>query len=541
MQHDPIPKDLLDKVDRLIHVDSPRYRRLWNYYANPMRACATRADSTGDRPYRQAQEWGMPTRVTGYRSGAEPFDITGLDQATRKEVVIENDIAWRVETLVDYLFGKPIVIQSSAADPERRDVITEILRAIFARHGGITFFQQLALLSSVYGFVDVLVKFDCDDAPQQDQAASNSSENCGAQDLGARTVPPAAGPAIGNDDPAPGASHPSPMSLLRLARRVKLEIVEPARALPCLRESDWQVVESYGVVSEQGPDVRNQKPDRASWLRRLLPGARRDRNLTIDLLTRDAWKRIENGRLVESGRNTLGEIPLVHVQNSAVPFAYSGMSDVEPLIPLQDELNTRMSDRAYRIAMQSFKMFLGKGIDNFTSLPIGPGQMWMTDNPEATITEFGGDGKTFSEDNHIADVRQALDKTSGVTPIAAGALKGRIGRLTSGAALRVTMLALLAKTERKRTTFQRAIQRMSELALAWLDHAGVFATTPDERRIEIHWPSPIPVNEIERLDEARAKVELGIDRSIVLRELGYEPSTQISTHQGDTESRSESD
>src|SRR5687767_346493 len=136
----------------------------------------------------------------------------------------------------------------------------------------------------------------------------------------------------------------------------------------------------------------------------------------------------------------------------------------------------------HRITMQSFKMYLGKGIENFTSLPVAPGRMWMTDNDAADVIEFGGDATSPSEDRHIVELREALDKTSGVTPIAAGAIKGRIGRLTSGAALRVTLMALLAKTERKRTAYGRAIEQMCELSLAWLDRAGLFRTSPDERR-----------------------------------------------------------
>ena len=217
----------------------------------------------------------------------------------------------------------------------------------------------------------------------------------------------------------------------------------------------------------------------------------------------------------------MGRVPLVHIQNTAVPFEYSGASDVEPLIPLQDELNTRLSDRAHRITMQSFRMYLGKGIEGFTSLPVAPGRMWMTDNDAADIVEFGGDASAPSEDAHMADLREAMDKTSGVTPIAAGAIKGRIGRLTSAAALRVTMQALLAKTDKKRTTYGAAIARMCELALAWLDVAGLFPTSPEERRIEINWPSPLPENELEKLQEAEAKSRLGVPSEIVLRELGY--------------------
>src|SRR5438045_6289941 len=99
---------------------------------------------------------------------------------------------------------------------------------------------------------------------------------------------------------------------------------------------------------------------------------------------------MEDGVIVARGENSLGRVPVVHVQNTAVPFEYSGAGDVEGLIPLQDELNTRLSDRASRITMQSFRMYLGKGIENFTSMPISPGRMWMSDNENADVVEFGG-------------------------------------------------------------------------------------------------------------------------------------------------------
>jgi hypothetical protein len=184
-------------------------------------------------------------------------------------------------------------------------------------------------------------------------------------------------------------------------------------------------------------------------------------------------------------------------------------------------LNTRLSDRACRITLQCFKMYLGKGIDNFTSMPVSPGRMWVTDNEQADVIEFGGDANCPSEESHISDMREALDKSSSVTPVAAGAIKGRIGHLTSAVALRMTLQALLAKTEKKRSTYGRAIEEMCELALAWLDRAGVFATSPAERKVQINWPSPLPENLLEKLQEADAKLKLGVPQEVVLRELGY--------------------
>src|SRR5437016_4018544 len=106
---------LRERIEKLLASDAPRFRRLWAYYRNPMRACGVPAEEQGaERPYRQAQEWGLPSRITGLRSGMEVFNSTPVDQVARKEVVIENDIGWRVDTLCDYLFGQPIVINSAA-------------------------------------------------------------------------------------------------------------------------------------------------------------------------------------------------------------------------------------------------------------------------------------------------------------------------------------------------------------------------------------------------------------------------------------------
>ncbi|HEV2294559.1 MAG TPA: phage portal protein [Tepidisphaeraceae bacterium] len=562
--NEPSLEELARRTEQLLTTARQRYQRLWAYYRNPMRVIGARDGGTSDRPYRQAQEWGLPPRITGHRSGCDVLASLPIDQITRKEVVIENDIAWRVETMIDYLFGKPLVIDSAAPDPARRRQISELLRLILAHNGGILFLQQLALLGSVYGFVDVLVKLvpgnaprpmdsacsprdfgeppACDDAPDEQQEDDRSTpaphlpepHDAASAPRGMEEIN-ASLPADDSSRTSAADSSPHAAQLARLAGTVRLEVVEPARALPFLSPADYRIVNAYAHCLETSSDESAAAPARPkrTWtdhFRRAMAhlasvrsatGASPDTSITIDLLTAATWRRYENGKVVAEGENSLGEIPLVHIQNTAVPFEYSGASDVEPLMPLQDELNTRLSDRAHRITMQSFRMYLGKGIEGFDQLPVSPGRMWMTDNDQADIVEFGGDASSPSEDAHLSDIREALDKTSGVSPIAAGAIKGRIGRLTSAAALRVTMQALLAKTDKKRTTYGAAIARMCELSLAWLDAAGVFHTTPDERRVEINWPSPLPENELEKLQEAEAKVRLGVPSEIVRRELGY--------------------
>jgi len=215
---------------------------------------------------------------------------------------------------------------------------------------------------------------------------------------------------------------------------------------------------------------------------------------------------------------------VVHIQNLPHPMHYEGASEVEPLVPLQDELNTRLSDRACRVTFQSFKMYLGKGLAGFEDESVAPGRMWTTDNPDASIESFGGDEKSPSEAAHIQELREALDKTSGITLLAAGLLRDHLGNLSSATALRVVLMGTLARLERKRIAYGQGVQEANRLILETLDRFGILRTDPEDRQTRLHWPSPLPENLGEKLAEAKAKRELGVPEATVLRELGYEPN-----------------
>jgi hypothetical protein len=306
-----------------------------------------------------------------------------------------------------------------------------------------------------------------------------------------------------------------------------IEPVDARRGIPVLADDDYRRLTGYAL---RVPAPSNAQPTLIDRVKDRLLGhaATTSQKRTHRLQVWDAHQvvdLIEDGdkgyRRIGAARNRLSRVPIVHIQNMPQPLSYSGLSEVEPLIPLQDELNTRLSDRANRITMQAFKMYLGRGIEQFTERPIGPAQMWQTDNPDASIQEFGGDADSPSETAHIADVRDALDKTSGVSPVAAGVIRGKVGNLSSENAVRLVLMGLLARVERKRVTYGAGLQRLCELILHAADVYGVLPNTPDERRVRIDWPDPVPENQREQLELAQRKLELGVPRQVVLNELGY--------------------
>ncbi len=490
-----------DFIEWLIEERSTEIQRhfgkLWDYYTNrsvetiALSAAGRKANETG-RCYVQAQEFGLPARITGLKRSANAGVFAGepIRDLQRKEVVIENDIGWRINAAVDFLFGKMINFSSKSPDSQKRAEIEAIIKTVLLANGGIGFLQDMAVLGSVYGFVDCFVR------PDQKLLAHLNSP----------------------------VSHTRFDDVLNAARSIGLELIEAPRALPVLDENDYRKINYFIQHFRQS---KNSISNKSTFLSRLVSpnrtsSANRDSVDVTEITSVTAWQRYEDKQLVAEGPMPWGFLPVVHIQNIAQPYYYEGLSDVEPLIPLQDELNTRLSDRANRITFQSFKMYLGKGIEGFENRPVSPGRMWCTDNPEATIEEFGGDAASPSEDNHIAEIREAMDKTSSITPVVAGVLKNKIGNLTSAVALKLTLMGMLSKTERKQYTYSHGIERIAEMALSILDTVGIYKTTEQERKLEVIFPSPLPENLTEKLEQAQMKKELGVPQEQLLKELGYE-------------------
>lgn len=559
---------LSEHLDRHERVTLPRCELLWRYYRNPMSLGV--AGEQHAKPgsalwrsrgplglhahrYRLAQESGLPARLTGAAGSRVGLGGMGgigaagwtmgdefTSQVRRKEIVIENDIAWRVHTMIDFMFGRPVVISSLAGDPARRRLIEQTLDAVWEASGGVGLLQDLALLAHVYGYVDLIVRA----APRGEGRTGSADAAALATDL------------------------------------VRVETVDPTRGIAIVDASDYRRLSAYvlrwrrrGGLSaartsdsasdapprhEDGGRVARLGPSAPSILRRILDrwssnepagamnahqsgGTARDGSgstLVTEILdgrTRRVYEqRVLDGgaleapvlaeetpALVESDRAALLSPPVVHIQNLSQPLTYEGLSEVEALIPLQDELNTRLSDRASRVTLQSFKMLLAKGMGDVRGMTVAPGVVWQTDNPEARIESFGGDGASPSEDRHIDEVREAMDKLSGVPPLAGGVVRAKLGNLSSANALRVTLMGLLSKTARKRITYGRGIAEASRLVLEALDAHGVLKTDPAERIVRVEWPDPLPRDEREVLETALKKLELGIDRERVLAELGY--------------------
>ena len=100
-----------------------------------------------------------------------------------------------------------------------------------------------------------------------------------------------------------------------------------------------------------------------------------------------------------------------------------------------------------------------------------------------------------------------------------------IGTAVATVGAMVLLSGLLAKTDKKRLTYTTGLKQVVELALHWLDMTGILRTSQLDRRIEVHWPSPLPTDEAEQLRNAQIKAQLGLPAELILAELGYGPNS----------------
>lgn len=459
----------------------PRHEKLWAYYRNALGLVGAVGSPDSNSPggwYRQAQESGLPRRIRG-ASGLAPRPGA---EAGRREVVIENDIAWRVQTMVDFMFGRPVRFESLASDADTRATAERVLETVWERSGGIAMMQDAALLGHVFGHVDLLLRID--------ESRLNGPPESAAE---AFTIEP----------------------------------IDPRRGVPLMARDDYRVLDAYAVHARRPRPDRHRGPVGRAFDALIRDDASehtREHETITEVFAPGVRRVYRDGKRVSSHRvGVLGDtVPVIHIQNVSQPFVYSGVGEVEPLVPLQDELNTRLSDRANRVTLQSFRMYLAKGIDSFDAAAIGPGTVWSTNNPDASIQPFGGDLYNPGEEAHIAEIREALDKISGVPPLAGGVVRAKLGNLSSANALRVTMMGLIAKTQRKRIAYGRGMERISSLILQALHESGSLRIGPQDRGVRTVWPGFVFEDERETLMAARQKQELGVDPGRILADLGHD-------------------
>ena len=220
--------------------------------------------------------------------------------------------------------------------------------------------------------------------------------------------------------------------------------------------------------------------------------------------------------------NPYGFIPFVHIPNSRPANEYWGVSDLKDVIPLNRELNERMSDMADVIRFHADPPILFKGVMEHSNLAVGPGTVWdIPEGAEVELLEWRGQAPAVQE--HIERVMRALHDVA-ETPKSAF---GDSGRLLSGVALEIELQPLIQKTLRKRVWWSAGLRRRNRYILQIAEQKGLGSFAP--YRSKVLWPPLLPTDNDAEVRNNVALVEAGLrSRRSAMDRLGEEsPETEL--------------
>jgi len=214
--------------------------------------------------------------------------------------------------------------------------------------------------------------------------------------------------------------------------------------------------------------------------------------------------------------NPYGFIPFVHIPNARPANEFWGTSDLKDVIPLNRELNERMSDMADVIRFHSDPPVIFKGVAEHSNLPVGPGTVWdVPEGAEVELLEWRGQAPAVHQ--HIERVMRALHDVA-ETPKTAF---GDSGRLLSGVALETELQPLIQKTLRKRSWWSAGLRQRNRYILRIAELKGLGSFAP--YRSKILWPPLLPADNDTEVRNNVALVAAGLrSRRTAMDRLGEE-------------------
>ncbi|HXF82614.1 MAG TPA: phage portal protein [bacterium] len=286
--------------------------------------------------------------------------------------------------------------------------------------------------------------------------------------------------------------------------RVRIVNVDPFCFFPTWAGDDLSALRRVAVCSRIGvPEAR----ERYGWRGAGRAGA--DTVEALEVWTAERFQLLVEDAVVREGPNPYGFIPFVHVPNLQPPNSPWGRSDLVDVIPLNRELDERMSDQADLIRYHADPPVVFRGVERHSDLAVGPGTVWdLPRDADVALLEWRGSLPALQE--HIERVLRALYEVA-ETPRTSF---GDSGRLLSGVALETELQPLIQRTLRKRVGWSVALRRCAQMALQLTDRfgsarEGVGGPGPSPRsaryRVRVIWPPMLP-----RDDDAEAQRNLAL-------------------------------
>jgi hypothetical protein len=260
-----------------------------------------------------------------------------------------------------------------------------------------------------------------------------------------------------------------------------------------------------------------------------------------EILTDETIEQYVNDELIDQYDNPIGKVPVVHIPNVSISSSPWGQSDIWDIIPLNRELNEKVTEISDIINYHSAPVTIITGA-KASQLERGAKKVWAGLPKDARVYNLESKGEMAGAMEYMALIKQAMHEITGVPETALG--KTQPISNTSGVALAIQYQPMMNRYYMKRTHFTKGLIQLNELiirtqavhepeTLQW-NPAEATYPEPDQLQIldprdpatyrtAIHWPDPLPVDQLIKLNELQAKMAMGLEsKRGALRALGEE-------------------
>jgi hypothetical protein len=223
---------------------------------------------------------------------------------------------------------------------------------------------------------------------------------------------------------------------------------------------------------------------------------------------------IERQPLGNNGK-WLDFIPVYIVPNTPQIGEVWGMSELDDLIPLIDEINKKYSDLSDSLRFDMFAITILLNIQGVNDLKGKPGAVWDLTGGSPTGEMKPDVFKLESQFQYIESLKYLIDNLvsaivlfSETVNLDTNKIEG-LGNL-SGVALKLLFAAILSKTARKNMIWS---DKLRQMYLDCLKVKSIYEAyeIPDDLDLEILFHNPLPQNELEQVNIHVQKIAAGLE------------------------------
>lgn len=260
-----------------------------------------------------------------------------------------------------------------------------------------------------------------------------------------------------------------------------------------------------------------------------------------EILTDENIQQFINDELIDEYQNVLGSVPVVHIANVSISSSPWGQSDIWDVIPLNRELNEKMTEVSDIINYHAAPVTIITGA-KASQLERGPKKVWAGLPKDANVFNLESRGEMAGALEYIQFIKRTMHEITGIPEAALGQFQPVSN--TSGVALAIQYQPLMNRYQMKKIHFTKGLERINELVIRtaamfrpeMLVYNPQKAAKPERDNLlqldpadpltyktTCHWPDPLPVDVLIKLNEVQAKMSLGLEsKRGALRTLGEE-------------------